>query len=132
VVIRLSAGRLRLAVLPELGGSVGRLDWIEGDRVHQVLRRGDAPSAPLEAGCFPLVPFCNRVRGGEFEFRGRVVRLPRNLPGEESPLHGQGWQRPWEVESAGIDRRHSPLPIRRGIGRGRTGPASPSHSMKAA
>jgi aldose 1-epimerase len=62
------------------------------------------PEKVLDAGCFPLVPYVNRVRGGHFRFRGRDVRLTANMPGDPSPLHGQGWLNPWLVRSAD-DRR---------------------------
>jgi aldose 1-epimerase len=29
----------------------------------------------LDASCFPLVPYVNRIRGGRFTFRGREVML---------------------------------------------------------
>src|SRR6185437_1960076 len=46
------------------------------------------------------VPFCNRVRDGRFSFRGREVSLPRNMPGQKHPLHGQGWRSAWHVLEA--------------------------------
>ena len=49
--------------------------------------------------CFPLVPYVNRIRGGRFTFREREVRLDPNMAGDPSPLHGQGWLNPWNVES---------------------------------
>jgi aldose 1-epimerase len=55
----------------------------------------------LDHASFPLVPFVNRVRGGEFYFRGEPIRLAPNLAGDPSPLHGQGWLAAWTVESAG-------------------------------
>jgi aldose 1-epimerase len=54
----------------------------------------------LDASSFPLVPYVNRIRGGCFTFRGRVVRLKPNMPGDPSPLHGQGWQNPWRVDES--------------------------------
>jgi aldose 1-epimerase len=67
----------------------------------------------LDADCFPLVPFANRIRGGHFTFRGREVRLTPNMAGDPSPLHGQGWLNPWRVEeatgtSAVLTYRHEP------------------------
>jgi aldose 1-epimerase len=52
----------------------------------------------LDAGCFPLVPFSNRIRGGRFSFRGQEVVLRPNMAGDPSPLHGQGWLSQWTVE----------------------------------
>jgi aldose 1-epimerase len=59
------------------------------------------------------VPYVNRIRGGCFTFRGRVVRLAPNMAGDPSPLHGQGWLNPWQVEEAGdrsarLGYRHEP------------------------
>jgi aldose 1-epimerase len=52
----------------------------------------------------------NRIRGGLFSFRGREVRLTPNMPGDPSPLHGQGWLSPWQVEEA--DERRAVLTFR--------------------
>jgi aldose 1-epimerase len=65
----------------------------------------------LDACCFPLVPYVNRIRGGCFTFREREIRLEPNMPGDPSPLHGQGWLNPWTVEhssasSASLIYRH--------------------------
>jgi aldose 1-epimerase len=46
------------------------------------------------------VPYVNRIRGGQFTFRGRDVRLAPNMTGDPSPLHGQGWLNPWRVDRA--------------------------------
>jgi aldose 1-epimerase len=54
----------------------------------------------VDAACFPLVPFVNRIRGGCFDFRGRQVRLAPNMAGDPSPLHGQGWTSAWEIEQS--------------------------------
>jgi len=54
----------------------------------------------LDMASFPLVPYVNRVRDGRFVFRGREVRIKPNMKGDISPLHGQGWLAPWNVESA--------------------------------
>lgn len=96
--IRLSAGRLQLSLLPEVGGSIGRFDWIGDDGVVAILRSAEIPESPLQAGCFPLVPYCNRIRDGGFRFGDRDVRIAPNMAGDPSPLHGQGWLSAWQVE----------------------------------
>ena len=85
--------------MPRSGGSVARFDRISagGERTQLLRGTSNADATALQCGCFPLVPFCNRVRGGAFTFRGRTVRLTPNMPPDPSPLHGQGWQAEWAV-----------------------------------
>ena len=93
--LTLAVGDLTLNLAPEIGGSIAR--FRKG--AQELLR--PAPPATRDAtemACFPLVPFSNRVRGGQFECDGRVVTLSPNLPGDKSPLHGQGWRNAWGVE----------------------------------
>jgi len=106
--VELRAGRLSLALSPSIGGSIRELLW---DGARGILRRCDSGSQKvLDHACFPLVPYVNRIRGGEFEFRGRTVRLRPNMQGDPSPLHGQGWLNPWTVRSA--DERTAVLTYR--------------------
>lgn len=94
----LRAGKLGLVLAPETGGAIARFDWIDGALRMPILRGATGGlSRVLDAACFPLVPFVNRVRGGAFSFRGREVRLTPNMAGDPSPLHGQGWLAPWDV-----------------------------------
>jgi aldose 1-epimerase len=97
----LRAGTLEVRLLPDAGGSVARFDRL-ADGARQPLLRGtdEVAAGPLEMGCFPLVPFCNRIRGGTFECDGKTVTLAPNMPPDPSPLHGQGWFNPWEIVSA--------------------------------
>lgn len=111
--LTLSAGGLRLTLLPGLGGAIGAFDRIEGEAMVPLLRGRACPQDVLETGCFPLVPFSNRVRDGQFTFRGATVRLAPNMRGDPSPLHGQGWTHAWTVESREPDGatllfRHAP------------------------
>jgi aldose 1-epimerase len=111
----LSSGALVLVLAPATGGSIARFDYRAGDgRTIPVFRGVDGDDATiLDYANFPLVPFVNRVRDGRFSFRGREVRLSTNLPGDPSPLHGQGWTSPWEVAhcdeaEAELVFRHAP------------------------
>ena len=98
-LVTLAAGRLELALNPSTGGSISWFDWIEDDRQLAILRKcNSCHENVLEAASFPLVPYVNRIRGGRFNFRGREVRLRPNMPGDASPLHGQGWLHPWRVD----------------------------------
>ena len=103
----LRAGALEVQIAPQVGGSIARFDRIDdADRVP-LFRGCDEAAANaadvLAAGCFPLVPYANRIRGGAFVCDGRTVRIAPNMPGDPSPLHGQGWQGAWNVVSAAGD-----------------------------
>lgn len=88
--ITLSAGSARLDLNPANGGSVQ--GW-------QTVCHGEAFSwlaQPVQP-VFPLVPFASRIAQGRFQFAGRHIRLHANLPGEVHAIHGQGWQRAWQI-----------------------------------
>ena len=100
--ITLSVTGLELKLSPSIGGSISGFDWISGDGRLSVLRKcNSCPENVLDSASFPLVPYVNRIRGGQFTFRGRTVTLLANMAGDVSPLHGQGWLAPWQVESVG-------------------------------
>ena len=99
--VKLSAGNLRLELSPSIGGAISAFEWSGDDCARPILRDCNSPlKNVLEACSFPLVPFVNRIRGGRFTFRGREVVLAPNMAGDPSPLHGQGWLNPWEVEQS--------------------------------
>jgi aldose 1-epimerase len=103
-LLTLSAGSLTLQLVPPLGGSIAALVYAtaSGERIPCLRGVERNSTDPLDQACFPLVPFVNRVRGGRFRFRGREVTLRPNLPGDPSPLHGQGWRAAWEVASTRV------------------------------
>ena len=110
----LSSGALSLLLAPANGGSIARFEYDAGAGMQIPVFRGtcDGAAAILDHASFPLVPFCNRIAGGRFSFRGREVALAPNLSGEASPLHGQGWIARWRVDrlagaSAELSFRHA-------------------------
>jgi aldose 1-epimerase len=97
--VTLVAGNLRLELSPSVGGAISAFEWTDANGARPILRKCHSPlEKVLDAGCFPLVPFSNRIRGGRFSFRGREVVLRPNMTGDPSPLHGQGWLSQWTVE----------------------------------
>ena len=103
-LVTLAAGPLELTLNPAVGGSILRFDHVAvGCRTPLLRGTAGAQDDVLAAASFPLVPFVNRIRGGRFDFRGRTVTLPRNMAGDASPLHGQGWLGAWEVVAASAD-----------------------------
>ena len=100
--LEIQNGALRCQLLPEVGGCVAGL-WL--DR-HPVLR--SKPASELHtahsAGSYPLVPFSNRIGQGQFNWNGRTYTLPANFAPEPHAIHGVGWARAWDVESASDSR----------------------------
>jgi aldose 1-epimerase len=89
-------GEWQAHLRPEVGGAISALSHRGIDVLRPLPPDADNP---LHAACFPLVPYCNRIRGGRFVFGQRTVILPANFPPSPHSLHGFGWQAPWTVES---------------------------------
>ncbi|MDF4003057.1 aldose 1-epimerase [Luteibacter sp. PPL552] len=105
-MIALSNGRLRLQLVPEVGGGVARLDWWTDDGLVPLMRpRVEASGAPAHPGdpnhlaCYPLVPWSNRIGGRGFTHAGCRVDLAPNRHDDPYPIHGTAWQRSWSVEN---------------------------------
>ena len=85
-------------MLPDLGGAVASLTHDGRD----VLRRApEGVDDLLATGCFPLVPYANRIAHGRFVFDGEEYRLPLNFGDHPHSLHGIGWQSVWTASQAG-------------------------------
>jgi len=90
----LRAGAWKAGLLPGLGGAVASLTRDGRD----VLRPAPAGATdPLATGCFPLVPYANRIAHGRFTFEGEEHRLPLNFGDHPHSLHGIGWQSRWTI-----------------------------------
>lgn len=89
------AGDIVAELTPETGGSIARFDF-RGERLF----RAGVGVDPRDMGCFPLVPFSNRIRDGRLPTpRGDVHLAP--LPGlGPHPIHGLGWRSSWTVDDA--------------------------------
>lgn len=97
-MLHLQDAEASVVVTPEYGGAI--LGWM--DHRPPVLRR-PVPDAILRGdvrgfGCFPLVPFCNRIVVARFTWQGREYLLDRNFGDHPHAIHGVGWQRPWTVQ----------------------------------
>jgi len=99
--LALAGAGWELQLLPALGGAIGALHHCGADILRPT---PNAATDPLQAGCFPLVPYANRIAGGRFTFAGRDVALPLNFGDHPNTLHGTGWQRPWEIVETGLER----------------------------
>ncbi|GHH91173.1 aldose epimerase family protein [Streptomyces capillispiralis] len=89
--ITLTAGDAEVTVLPGNGGRVGglRVGGVE------LLRQGE------RYGCFPMVPWCGRIREGRFRDGATVHRMPLNAP--PHAIHGTARDAAWRTARTGTD-----------------------------
>lgn len=93
----ISSERFEVAVRPDVGGSIASFRHINGEPVFRDAVRSDYIDA-RDSGCFPLVPFSNRVRRRRFHFEGRQIHLNPNVPEQDCAAHGHGWNQAWQVQ----------------------------------
>ncbi len=94
----LSSGDYTASVAPACGGAL--LSWKEKnqDLLRPALENAVLNHAADETAMFPLVPYSNRIRGGSFIYWGIRRSVPKNHLVVEDPLHGEGWQKQWQVK----------------------------------
>ena len=92
----LEAGPAVVEVRPEAGARLGRLA-IDG---LELLVSESA--SPVGWGCFPMVPWVGRIRGGRFTWNGQAYTVPVNFGAHA--IHGTVFDRPWEEETPGVWR----------------------------
>ncbi len=105
---RWNSGPFQIGIVPQ-GGAISRIDWIRPDDkgIINLLRPVTAQALtsgnPSDLGCFPMVPFANRLAFAEFEFDGRIVKVPANRPPSPHAIHGFGRAAEWTIERPTVD-----------------------------
>jgi aldose 1-epimerase len=99
-VLTLTAGASSVVVAPELGA--GLVGWMRGRTpiLRRALPQASVGGDPFAMGCFPLLPYGNRMGHGRFHWLGAACILRRNFGDHPHTIHGIGWQRAWTVEQA--------------------------------
>jgi aldose 1-epimerase len=94
----LHAAALRLALRPDLGGSIAGL-W---HRDQPVLRSTEpaALTKPRASACYPLLPYSNRLAYRRFRWKGAEYSTAPNFDDSPHSLHGVGWLKPWHIVSS--------------------------------
>jgi aldose 1-epimerase len=89
--ITLAAGDAELTITPDNGGRLSSLKVAGGE----LLRQGD------RFGCFPMVPWCGRIRDGRFRDGAVEHQMPLNAP--PNAIHGTTRDGAWSVARTGKD-----------------------------
>ena len=100
-MLTVASGASSLVVAPEYGA--GLTGWMLGRTpiLRRALPQATVCGDPNAMGCFPLVPYGNRIARGRFRWRGIEYRLARNFGDQPHTIHGLGWQRAWSVTEVG-------------------------------
>jgi len=99
--------KLRLALDPQIGGTVLAFDVGRDGTPTPLLRRAAVPLGRSSNGSsFTLAPYSNRIRDGVFRFQGRSYWLAHP---EKHAIHGDVRDRPWHVKR--VDREEAVLEI---------------------
>lgn len=105
-VIHIRDGTLHAEIQPAFGGRViGLFDQRREDRVDWLVPARPAAAVGdkhVKAGCFPMIPYCNRIAGGRFTFEGRDYDVGATHPWDAA-CHGHGFLRAWDVDEATDD-----------------------------
>ena len=96
----LHVGALRLAVRPDLGGSVAGL-WHRETPILRSTEPAQLESA-RRSGMYPLLPYSNRLAYRRFRWRGHDYTTAPNFDDSPHSLHGVGWLRPWTIVSSSV------------------------------
>lgn len=98
-LLGIGSGALSLDIAPEAGG---RIAQIRCDGIEQLLGHGEhGATTAISWGCYPMLPWCGRIRHGRFAFDGRSYALPVNLG--PHAIHGVGYMMPWQVVEQGAE-----------------------------
>jgi aldose 1-epimerase len=91
--VKLSAGSVEVQLAPDEGGSIVAFRCDTGAHRRDLFKAGDDryPSS------FVMLPFVGRIRDGLVTAARQSFTLEANLAGQPHPIHGYGWQRPWQV-----------------------------------
>ena len=110
-VITLQNNKIKLDLLPEIGGRISSLICDDFD-VLRPIPLHDLKSLHLfKGGSFPLVPFSNRIKNAKFNFNELEYNLNQNA--FPHAIHGHGYLSEWSIversnASAKIIYRHQP------------------------
>ncbi|WP_257644179.1 aldose epimerase [Luteimonas salinisoli] len=95
-LVGIDAGRLAVEIAPGAGGRIAQIRHDGGDLL---VGYGEHGTDPIAWGCYPMVPWAGRIRGGRFAFETREYRLPVDADGHA--VHGVGYAMPWRMDRHG-------------------------------
>lgn len=101
-MIQLNSNGYTAHIDPSRGGSCVQLSRFGADVLRTPSTVKDYETEPFFYGT-PLLFFPNRISNGQFDFEGRIYKLPINEPNTGCFLHGTLHETPFEVVNSQID-----------------------------
>ena len=100
-ILTLRCGAVGASVYPDAGARLGQITARGQPLLVDVPPLGGRHA--MAWGCFPMVPWVGRIRGGRFTFGGVERELAINHldgpdPGHAHAIHGLGFDRAWDVD----------------------------------
>ena len=94
-VIKLTTDRLKLDLIPELGGRISKLVFNEFHIFRPFQIQNKKPLQSYKGGNFCLVPFSNRIKNSRFNFNQLEFKLTKNDP--PNAIHGHAYLGKWNI-----------------------------------
>lgn len=89
-------------VVATQGGAIIKAQYKAEDILREHVNYKNAFNI-LSTGCFPLVPFGNRIENNTFSFENATYEVFKNIEFDPLHLHGNGWLETWQLHSYGYD-----------------------------
>ncbi len=100
-IVSINKNNYELKLCPKMGGAIVAYNFIKDGVKSKIMRETSLEDIKnnnvLAASSWPLMPYSNRVKNGEFEFDGKKVKLALNMNGVGHPIHGHAYLKEWEV-----------------------------------
>lgn len=103
-VLTLKHEQHELVLAPECGARIAAFRMSGRDVLRPASPEALARADLYGFGGFPLMPYSGPIFGGGFQFAGHWHGLDRTVPEEPTATHGEGWIRPWTVETQTADQ----------------------------
>lgn len=98
MTISLDGHGYHIVIAPEYGATILSADWQSPDgTVHALLEPLENPEIAMNAGCFVMAPFTNRIRYGRFSYNGQEYEFPMNRATDGMACHGYARDHAWNV-----------------------------------
>lgn len=65
--------------------------------IFRTFETTDGRPDPLDSGCFPLIPFANRIANASLSFDGEEYPLIADPIAEPHAIHGTSWRDDWRI-----------------------------------